>query len=106
MDLRTRVLVETRSTVYVVSLAPLPLISFERRLHCCLRDVNDSGVTVTSVIVSPVAVSPQLVCPSVHSCIWHCPEHVTAVAAVVFVPLSPVDSVSSSPFLALYCVIP
>ena len=30
MDLRTRVLIETRSTVYVILLAQLSLISFER----------------------------------------------------------------------------
>ena len=33
-----------------------------------------------------MAASPQLVCPSVHLCVLHCPEHATVVAAVVFVP--------------------
>ena len=48
--------------------------------------MSNSAVTVTPGIVSPVAASPQLVCPSVHLCVLHCPEHATVVAAVVFVP--------------------
>ena len=46
------------------------------------------------MILNPVAALPQLICPSVHSCVWYCPERVTVVATVVFVPLSPADSVS------------
>ena len=79
MDLRTRVLVETRSTLSVVSLASL-----------VAHFIGAAGtVTVTSGILNPVAASPQLVSPSVYSCVSHCPERVTVVVAV-FVPLSPV----------------
>ena len=105
MDLRTRVLVETRSTLSVVSLAPLSLKSFERPALSLTPHipslVSNSAVTVTSVILSLVAALPQLIGPSVHSCVQHCPERVTVVAAV-FVPLSPV---SPGSVLALYCLI-
>ena len=53
--------------------------------------------------LEPCGCLPQLIGPSVHSCVQHCPERVTVVAAVVFVPLSPV---SSGSVLALYCLNP
>ena len=91
----------TRTTVAHFTRAPGTVVDSSHPVV-----VSNSAVTVTSVILSPVAAPPQLICPSVHSCTWHCPEDVTVVAAVVFVPLSTVDSVSSASVPALYCVIP
>ena len=88
---------ELESSSRLVRLLPSSHSHHCRSFHRAAGTVIDS-----SVILNPVAASPQLISPSVHSCVWHCPQLVTVVAAVVFVPLSLVDFVSSGSGIVLF----